>query len=82
MGGLKNYKKTSRFCTRGVTVTSLNSDRVVINFQKMQDLPSKTFINLGPFREFAESTFKIYLIMGSKMYRFPLGNACFQLGLA
>ena len=55
-------------------MTSLNRDRVVINFQKMQDLPSKTFTLDEYFRDFAESALKIYPSMGSKMYGFPKEN--------
>ena len=47
---------------------SLNQDRVVINLQKMQVLPSKALINFGVFRDFAKSTLNVYLSMGSKMY--------------
>ena len=56
-------------------MTSLNRDRVVINFQKMQDLPSKTFTLGDYFRDLAESAFKIYPSMGTKMYGFPKENA-------
>ena len=66
----------------GVTVTWLNRDRVVINFQKMQDLPSKTFTLGGSFRDGAESALKIYLSMGSKMYGFRKVNASFRCDLA
>ena len=62
----------------GVTVTSLNRDRVVSNFQKMQDLPSKTFTLGEYFRDVAESALKIYPSMGSKMYGFPKENASFR----
>ena len=55
-------------------VTSLNRDWVVINFQKMQDLPSKTFTLGGHFRGGAESALKIYPSMGSKMYGFRKEN--------
>ena len=65
----------------GVTVASLNCDRVVINLQKNQDLPSKTFTLGDYFRGFAEFTFKIYLIMGTKMYGFPKENAGFRTDL-
>ena len=58
----------------GVTVTSLNRDRVVSNFQKMQDLPSKTFTLVEYFRGGAESALKIYPRMGSKMYGFRKEN--------
>ena len=71
-----------RFRTRGVTLTSLNLDRVVSNFQKMQDLQSETLLNLGMFRAFAESTFNIYFSMDSKMYGFPTQNKGFQHDLA
>ena len=65
----------------GVTVTSLNPDRVVINFEKMQDLPSKTFTLGEYFRELAESDLKIYPSRGSKMYGFPRENAAFRADL-
>ena len=53
----------------GVTVTSLNRDRVVIIFQKMQELPSKTFTLGDYFRDGIESP-----NMGTKMYGFPKEN--------
>ena len=65
----------------GVTVTSLNRDRVVINFQKMQDLLSKTFTLGDHFRGGAESALKIYPSMGSKMYGFLKENGSFQTDL-
>ena len=54
----------------GVTVTSLNRDRVVSNFQKMQDLPFKTFTLDDHFRGGAESALKVFPSMGRKMYDF------------
>ena len=75
----RSAKNKYWFCTRGVTVTSLNPDRAVINFQKMQDLPSTTFINLGPFRGVAESTLKIYRSMGAKCMDFHKKMHVFDL---
>ena len=48
----------------GVTLILLSPDRVVINFQKMKDLPCRTL------RLFADSqnNLKIYVNMGSNMY--------------
>ena len=63
-------------------MTSLNRDRVVSNFQKMQDLPSKTFTLAGYFRDGAESAFKIYSSKGNKMYGFRKENASFRCDLA
>ena len=62
-------------------MTSLNRDRVVINFQKMQDLQSKTFTLGGYFRDGAESAFKIYPSMGSEMYGFRKEHASFRCDL-
>ena len=66
----------------GVTVTSLNRDRVVSNFQKKQDLPSNTFTLGKYFRGGAESALKIYLSMESKMYGFRKENGLIWRGLA
>ena len=55
-------------------MTSLNRDRVVSNFQKMQDLPSKTFTLGDYFRGGAESALKVFPPMESKMYGFSQGK--------
>ena len=60
-------------------MTSLNRDRVVINFQKMQDLPSKTFTLGGSFRDGAESDLKIYPTMGINIHSFRKENAVFNV---
>ena len=62
-------------------MTSLNRDRVVMNFQKMQDRPSKTFTLGDYFRDGAESALKIYPSMGSKMYGFRKENGLIWRGL-
>ena len=63
-------------------MTSLNRDRVVSNFQKMQDLPSKTVTFGESFRDFAESALKIYPSMEGKMYGFRKENGLIWPGLA
>ena len=59
-------------------MTSLNRDRVVSNFQKMQDLQSKTFTLGSIFRDGAESALKIYFSMETNMYGFPMENQAFR----
>ena len=60
---------------------SLHCDRVVIIFQKNQDLPSKTFTLGDYFHGCTEFTLKIYPNIGTNMYEFPKENARLRIDL-
>ena len=60
-------------------MTSLNRDRVVINFQKMQDLQSKTFTLGGYFRDGAESALRSTLVWEGKCMVFVRKKKVFGL---